>query len=350
MLLSLAGVGALCQTPGSHDARECAQAANRLRSEFLREKSWGAHLAAACQMPWLAGEIVAELERLHPETLAKLRWDSELYWLGRSMLDALIQLRQPLPSSVLASIAEGFPVEGTILTLPNAFENRLLLAAVRARPGGGEWVAAGNALARVRAPGFAAALLAEIRLTHSVWVSDNGVAPGRGEAGSLASGSPTLRVPPGFPPVGVYRLTAQPAPDDELVSDGAVPIYSQRAIIEPGVDRTLAWLPEGYCSRCLEIGYLAELAHVSNSDVSLAVEPQTAVKWTDPMRLDAEISRSLAAQQAAVRQLAGSLVSAGVLETRELGMALHIDVLVEDQRSDRSVPLPKYPPVEFRLR
>jgi hypothetical protein len=335
LLLALHG-GAVCQEMESRDSPECGRAADRLRSESPREKAWGAHWAGACQTTGLAGEIEAELAKLNPESLAGSAWDSESFWLGHSILDSLIQLRQPAPASLLESIAKAFPVEGTI--------------AAHARPGGAEWVAASNALARLRTPGFAAVLLTEIPLTHSVWVSDTDRPPGRGIGGSLGSGSPTLRVPLGFPPTGFYRLTGHPAQRDELASDGAIPIYLQRIVMEPGQERTLSWPPEGYCARCLEIGYLADLARASTDEVDRAVEPQTAVRWTNLFKLNSEVAVAITNQQSALRQLAKSLMTAGAIERSELAMSLHIEVMIEDQRSDRSTPLPKFPPVEFRLR
>lgn len=349
VLAVFAGGGALCQTIKLPDGRECARAADRLRSQSFREKAWGAHLAAACQMPNLAGEIGAELERLDPEAVAKSTWNSEPFWVAHSMLDALIQLRQPLPASVLALATKGFPTEGTILMLQSAFENQALLAEVHARSGGAEWVAASNALAHMRAPGFAAKLLAEVRLTHWIVVSDDGRPPGRGFAGSLASGSPTVRVPADFPPIAVYRLTAQRAPGDELVSDGTTPIYSTRITLEPGVERTLTWPPEGYCSQCLEIDYLAELAHLSKTDVEHCIEPWTPVRWTNPLRLNAEIVQALANQEAALKKLVTSLNSAAVLEISETGVRFQVEVRIEDRRSNRPVSLPTTSSIEFRL-
>src|SRR5205085_12217875 len=130
MILLLAK-GALCQSPAPPDPRECAGAAERLQAESMREKAWGAYLAAACTIPSLAGEIGAELERLHPQELARLTWDSESFWAGRTMLDALIQLHEPLEASLLTSISQGFPTEATILALQDELRNGPLLAALR---------------------------------------------------------------------------------------------------------------------------------------------------------------------------------------------------------------------------
>jgi hypothetical protein len=349
VLLPAFCVGGLCQTIGAGDTHDCERAAEFLRAASTLEKSWGAHWAAVCRLRGLAGEIATELARADPETLAKSVWDSEPFWMAHSMLDGLIQLRQPLAEPVLESIAKGFPVEATILMLQFPEANRQLLAAIHAHSGGAEWVAASNSLARMRAPGFAATLLAEIPLSQWVVVSDTGDAPERGTAGSLASGGPTVRVPPNFPVVGMYRLTGQRSPGDELVSDGSVPIYSHRIPLEPGVKQILDYPAEGYCTRCLEIGYLAELSGVTRAEAAHVVEWRTAVRWTNLLEFGAEVSRGLTDQETALNHLAGLLISAGALGRAELQRPLHIEVEIDDRRSDRSVPLPRYAPIDFRV-
>jgi hypothetical protein len=350
VLLPALGISGRCQAFGSRDAHECERAADRLRAHSQQEKSWGAHWAIACQLTGLAGEIEAELAQAQPEALAKFTWNSESFWMAHSMLDALIQLHRPVSTALLESISKTLPIEGTILMLQYPADNRRLLEGVHARSGGAEWVAASNALTRMRAPGFAATLLVEIPLSHAVLVSDNGDAPGRGMAGSIASGGPTVRVPPDFPPVGIYRLTAQHSADAQLRSDGSLPIYSHRTVLDPGVEQTLNYPPEGYCSRCLEIEYLAELAGTSRMEVDRTVDWQTALRWTNLLQFNAELSRAPTEQESALKHLASSLVSAGVLDNSELQMVLHIDVSIQDRRSEQSVPLPKCSPVEFRLR
>ena len=77
-----------------------------------------------CQLTGLAGEIEAELAQAQPEALARFTWNSESFWMAHAMLDALIQLRQPVPMEPLESIAKAFPIEGTILMLQFPAENR----------------------------------------------------------------------------------------------------------------------------------------------------------------------------------------------------------------------------------
>jgi hypothetical protein len=95
---------------------------------------------------------------------------------------------------------------------------------------------------------------------------------------------------------------------------------------------------------------LAELADTSRTEVDRVVDWLTALRWTNLLQFNAELSRALNDQESALKHLASSLVSAGALDNSESRMVLHIDVSVQDRRSDRSVLLPKCPPVEFRLR
>lgn len=121
-------------------------------------------------------------------------------------------------------------------------------------------------------------------------------------------------------------------------------------MIEPGPGRDVSWPAVGFSNEWLEIGYLADLAHVSNEQVARAVQGWTALHWSNLLQVNAEISEVLARQQAAMRELTRALVSAGALEPSELRMTFRIEVKIEDQRSDRSVALPPYAPVEFRVR
>jgi hypothetical protein len=335
---------AFCQ-----DRPDCENAAQRLHSESATEKAWGAHLAAECRLPALAKEIGDELVRLQLESLARLTSDSEHYWMAYALLDALIQLRAPLDESVLASIVQGFPTEGVILSLQNPHVSAAFLAEVRAsRPAASaEAVALSNALAAMRAPGFAATLLHEVQLTQWVWLSDSGDARMGGTAGSILGGILQLKVPSGLPSVGRYRLTSQPASQDEVFSDGATPIYLEHIIVEPGIERIPEWPPEAYCVQCLRIGYLAVLASLPATEVKRAIEPQISIRWSTLLGLNAEMSRALAEQIQAMNQLAKSLVSAGALLPAELELPLKIEVQINDQRKDQSPPIPAAGPVTF---
>jgi hypothetical protein len=152
---------------------DCSSTAQHLHAQALSDKAWGAQLAAGCKLSGLAGEIGTELVALGPAA----QLGSESFWAARAMLDALIRLGSPLPSPLLATIANTYPKEATILLLQDAPSHLDLLAGIR-RTGGREAIAAGNALSRFRAPGFAASILTGLALRHHFLISNNGQQPG----------------------------------------------------------------------------------------------------------------------------------------------------------------------------
>ena len=168
---------------------------------------------------------------------------------------------------------------------------------------------------RMRAPGFAATLLAEIPLSHSVWVSIWRCA-GTRDGGQHRFGRTDPASAFRFPASWDHRLIAQHSADDQMVSDGPLPIYYHRTALDPGVEQTLNYPAEGHCSRCLEIDYLAELAGTARIEVDRVVDWQTALRWSNSLQFNAELSRALMDQELALKHLASSLGSAGVLDTR----------------------------------
>ncbi len=285
----------------------------------------------------------------------------ESQWAGYAMLDALIQLHSPLEASTLTSIARQFPTEATILMLQDAPRNQSPLASVREGPVTHDvWVAASNALARLRAHGFTAALLRELSLVNSVFVLDPGK-PARGSPGAGMIGTSSTQVPPGFPPIALYSLTAKWAAGEELVSDGPIPIYLERTAID--ASRPLIWSSDTRCYRYPEdcyprncpgcqlerLEYLASLAHISAAEVGRAIHPVLTIEWSTRSQVDAAVSQAVEEQTAGIQHLVRLLSSVGALENSELGIRLRIEVRIEDQRGDQSVSLPQYSPVELRF-
>jgi hypothetical protein len=220
------------------------------------------------------------------------------------------------------------------------------------------WVAASNALARLRSPGFAASLLREIHLTNSIRVSDTGHYLPEGAAGSGMLSNSKMQVPPLFPPIGLYWLTAEHVTGDKLASPGTIPIYVRRVVMEPGVDRSLIYPEDGSCAPCEagcpkcqaeRIGYLSGLLHEPHQHLDRVLDRSTEMKWSSPAQLSEAIRWAVIEQQKEIRQLAKRLVSAKLMEASDLDMVLRIEVLVEDRRSDRTTPLAQYKTSEFRL-
>jgi hypothetical protein len=342
---------AFCQGD-EHRDDQWAAAAEHLHAASPKEKAWGAHLAAACRLNNLSGEIATELNGMHPDTsgmsyvdVSGRRHLDYSWWAAEAMLDALIQLDQPLDASALASIYQMFPTEATILMLQDIDRHRALLAEVRnSKVPHSLWLAASNALARIRVPRYAAILPRELRLTNRWWISDTGSHTPKGSPGGLFASNSIMEVPPEFPPVAMYWLTTEhgflydryPASiiSEELASAGPTPsssIYTRRILLEPGVARLVYFPTDGFCRNCQRgcpecqterLDYLAELAGVSAADVVHAVEPLTQVAWSNNEDINAAVRRAVAEQVLAVRQLVKALIATGALRRSELQMTL----------------------------
>jgi hypothetical protein len=243
--VTLVAGSAFCQADEHPDSGQCANAAERLHASSIQEKAWGAHLIAQCHASDRAAEIADELERLHPDMSGMMYVDLSGYmhldyawWATKALLNALIQLRRPLEVSKLSSIFQRFPTEGTILMLQDVPRYSAPLAKVReAKVPTALWVAASNALTRLRPHGFAAALLKEVRLTNSIWVSDTDKFLPPGSPGSGIVSNSSLQVPPGFPSIDLYWLTAEHPCTEELVGEG--PCNDE--LVSEGPARSKSW-------------------------------------------------------------------------------------------------------------
>jgi hypothetical protein len=141
-----------------------------------------------------------------------------------------------------------------------------------------------------------------------------------------------------------------------LVSDGPTPVYVERAVVDP--NHPITWpsdvrsfpRPEN-CPECQRerIEYLANLGHVPPAEAGRAIHPVLVVEWSTLVQVDAAITRAVAQQWAEMKHLVLLPVSTGALEKSELGLRLRLSVRIDDQRNDRSVSLPQFPPVELRF-
>jgi len=212
------------------------------------------------------------------------------------------------------------------------------------------WIAASNELARMRVPGFPAALLREVRPTIFLSVKDPG-GHFRGSAGSSFSGSSNRRTPAGYPPVTLYWLSQQRTAESDASVDGKPPVYLNFALVSERNSRDVPHPSDSICLSCEKncpdceaerIAYLAEFARLPLKEVEPTVRPRLMLDFESPQQIDAEIRTAIAAQQAGMKKLVKQLEGLGLIErSPDLGaapFAIHID----DQRKDRSVPLPQY--------
>lgn len=336
LLLALA---ALAQEPPD-GAGDCSSAGRLLRAATPLEKAWGAHLVLRCHAAQLTSDLVTEL--------AASSEDSSLVTV---LLDALIQLRQPVEPALLMRFLPRWRAEVIILLVRNAASDEALRALTWNSLGWNERLAVFNTLVRRRAPGVVARLLSEIPLRHVITVTDPNNGPGFG--GGIGGGSAcgTAQLLRGFPPSARYTLEQTPAEGDVLLADGPEPVYYRRVPIP--TSQQVPWSQHfgfGEVAR-LDTAYLAVLAGLPADQVAGAVQGRTRVRWKGLDAYRGQAARGVASQREALAGLLERLTSAGLLAAGELAeLHLRLEVKLEDTRAVKNPPLEPPPAVELANR
>ena len=205
------------------------------------EVAWDAWRAAEAGTSEAVPLLVARLEaasRRPPE-------DGDAAWaLGQTHLDALAVLGATAPDAALLPLLETHP-DAVVLLLARAESVAgLRTACSRLGRDGGDlaWWTAGAALAALDADAFRRRLLDEARIERTVVVTGTGGARRalrkehrpRDPSSARPPPVPASRrevhvVPPGFPPVGVWRLRREEAPGRTRVHP-RVPAYAERTV------------------------------------------------------------------------------------------------------------------------
>jgi hypothetical protein len=339
----LVAVAALsAQTP------QCTEARELLGAAAWHDKAWGAYLAARCNLRDLTGTIASELEKAAPTAAPAASKASEESWAVQAMLDALIDLDGTADPAVLLALQPNWPAEALILMLRNPKENRESLVSLRANVlTGAAWLAAGNALAASRAPGFARILLGELTPTNTICITDPGETEPHEEEQAAFGGPVDEQLPAGYPPIAVHFLTSKAGPGDSLAAAGPRPVYSHSLVLVPGGKASWERPREEYDYDSLRIAHLAVLAGLSVADVEAAIRPATTVIWRNGSSISVAMTFAVAAQRSAISRLGAALAATGALSEQERSETeLEITVNFDDQRTDRSVQIPA-PPAEF---
>ena len=307
----LAGLAVLA---GCAAAQDCATVSELLQSPDLQKKAWSAYLAGHCDQRERGPELAAELDQMLPDRVTAP--NAPEYWLVQSLLDALIQLQQPVAPSTALAFHETWPNESLILLVQNAqAAQQQLLFLLDTRLTDPEWLAATNSLVALKTGGFAAKLTRETRFTLALSVVDPGAGFGGGAGGAVFGGrlGPGGPIPDGFPPVGIYGLVLKAVPGDTLLAAGAHPVYYRRTVTAPGQPVS----PSGDGGFTDHLGYrlehLSTLSGLPLDTVRSAVEGAPQIQWHtfDAYVLDRDAA--IDAQTEAVTRLATALQSTGAL-------------------------------------
>ena len=314
------------------------EARRLLQSDEKRERAWGAYLAG------LHG-LTAETPRLvqilsDPSLAAGSREDGIV---RQAALDALIRLRATVPADALLPLWQSAPDEVIILLACAPVDNRPALLSIfdKASPVA-HWLAVGNLLAETRAPGFAARLMAELKIEANVDVYDGEGRrnDGGGNGGGGDDACRAFRSPDEFPPVFYYFLKNWSERGAVVVAPGRHTVFYTRAL-QPACGRGC----EGGCgvaSRNLyRVEYVADLLRTTGEELKLEAYPFREVVCREAR----QCTRALAAlRDEVVGGYAGAvkrLLDAELLDPAEaVELKPDITLYLNDRRGQRPFPLP----------
>lgn len=314
------------------------EAARLLRSRVNSERAWGAYLAGAYGLKENAPLVVELLE--DPDGAAG---DWEEAQVRRAALDCLIRLDAEVPAEKLLALYPHAPDEVVILLARTPGQNAAaLLSLFTEETPGARWVAVANLLAEARARGFAARLLAGLKIQATVYVYDREAA--RGYGGGHGHGCGGTRhfepAPVGFPPAGRYELNTSGVRGSVVLTGRRHTVYYVRTGPESG---------QAYYSDCgnevkrdaYRVEYLADLLGTAEEEVGLEARPFHEVVCREAR----ECRRKLAAlRDETARTYAvvlERLSAAGLLDPAEAAeLKPDLTFTLYDERDGRTSPLP----------
>ena len=317
------------------DAR--AEARRLLESGENRERAWGAYLAGLYD---LKAEVPRLVELLADPALDAGGWEEAR--VRRASLDALIQLGAEVPAETLLPLKQSAPDEVIILLAraPHQNQQALLSLFVDASPDS-HWLAVGNLLAEARAAGFAARLMAGLKIAGDVYVYDyeGERGYGAGGCGGCGCGCNTFRSPDEYPPVFHYSLTTVSYGGAVVVAPGRRTVYYVRSA-SPACDC-------GGGSGCgpakdqYRVEYVADLLGTTEEELKLEFRPSREVVCREArqcrLALAAVRDEIVVGHAAALKRL----LDAGLLDAAEAAeLKPDITLRLNDSRERRPFPLP----------
>jgi hypothetical protein len=309
--------------------------AARLESASPVDRAWGAYLAQKNGLKQFIPNLIETLRTLNGD-------ESPDAWLVTSgVIDSLIQLEADVPADVIMSLKPRFTDRKVILLARSPLANKDALLELMRNTSNIVWRAAGNLLAGVKAPGFAALLLNRLHISVSIYVVDPGTGGAGGGIGCGCAGDGFIAVPKDYPPIGFYGLSEQPVRGYVVLAPGPTTIYYYRVVVNSGAQT--GW---GHGCGNLDydqavIEYLAMLLDTAPDQVGLKSAESYSEQWRGAAALTRRLRQIRADATAKYHSVVSRLTEANLLsepEAKEL--VPYIEIKVTDLRTDRSVPLP----------
>jgi hypothetical protein len=314
------------------------EAARLLKSKENRERAWGARLVGTHDLKGQAPQLI---ELLADPALVGGGWEESI--VRQAALDGLIRLDAEVPAETLLPLYQSSPDEVIILLARSPRENQqaLLPLFVEEAPTA-RWLAVGNLLAELKAGGFAARLLRDMKVEARVYVFDR-EGPhdvgGNGGCGGGSGGSGDAFRPEGFPPVTHYALTARAERGAVVVAPGRHPVYY---ISGPSANSYNSGLGCGVERDSLRLEYLADLLNTSADDLGFDVRPFREVVCKDARQCRRALAGARDEIERSYTALLGRLLNDSLLDPAEASeLRPDITLNLTDFRERKTFPLPR---------
>ena len=324
------------QTPSESDA----PASNSSPGGWLGKKdpkavAWRAHDAMATHDESAIRELVSLASRWQPLVAQPVSDDSaarQFTMIQKEerdamsvVLDALIQLKAPVPGTALRSLAADFenPAAVILARKPADQSGPLSLELYHSpvRPGFSLQYVSAALLALHPLPGFASRLLGDITVRANVYV----FVPDRPGIGSGTIGDCFETPEPdreGWPKIGQYKLLLQPSEGASLLVGGAQPIYVSRVESSHYLGGGCGGWSGLYLGREERRALIAEMLGIPAEQIPWETDVQRNVEFTSMGQFTGELLAFIEEQQQMYRETAKALQARGFLATSEVSQSM----------------------------
>ena len=287
------------------DTEMANRAKQLLESTQLKDKAWGARLAASLRLPGFEKTLIAELYACQKSRDAAT--DGPEYAYIQSLFDSLIELEAEVPADAIAPYRSRWKAEAIILLARGRQTTSTLLEMHREKLAAAEWIAITNLLLQRRSAQLLERMLERTPVYHSFFIREPGnqdyfYGPGPSH---WDQGEGTRRnLPSGFPPISLYTLTLNADSGNSLIAAGPRNVYFRRALIPTNGE--LQWpvdeeptpiIRPGDC----ELEYLARLGNRSVEEVRRLFLTSTELKGRNATDISRERDKKLDEQLLDIR-------------------------------------------------
>ena len=260
------------------------------------------------------------------------------------VLDALIQLKAPVPGTALRNLAENFETAAAIILarMPVEESGPLSLDFYRSpvkKDSTLQYVSAALLALHPRS-GFAGKLLGDIKVQAKVFaIIPGGSGIGSGSIGDCFEGSEPER--DGWPEIGQYKLSSQLSEGASVFVPGSEPIYVSRVKSSHYLGNGCGWRGM-YLGREQRRDFVAEMLGVPPQDISWKTDVATNIEFASPGQFTGALLAFIEEQQEMYRATAKELEVRGLLDPSEVPQSLpQMDLDLTDARwvdSDGELP------------